>query len=212
MKRIRSLALMCAGLMVISACGIAGGGGDEPETGGSAVGSEEATTSPADATITIRSERDTVMINDEAVASGQVQDGVAGDTIAVDVEGSVTITAQSVLEIEALRGGTLTIPDLGSDPIVVPMEARATSLCGPIPESDRAARDRHRRPHLHHQGSRQRVRSLPVSRGRQLPRCHPRRGRMGRRGRRDRELQRRRGFLRRSWLRPPTPPAAPTTR
>lgn len=122
MKWLRLFSLLIAGALVASACGVIGG--DDEEGGAEendVVNSDVANTDVAiaDARLTVRAERDSVTVNGDELASGTFQEAAPGDLIEVDPAGSSTITAESVFEIEALRGANVTVPELSSSPLDV---------------------------------------------------------------------------------------------
>ncbi|MDH3679395.1 MAG: formylglycine-generating enzyme family protein [Acidimicrobiia bacterium] len=124
MKWLRLFSLLIAGVLVASACGVIGGdeageADEADEGGGEEIDAVEADVSIANARLTVRSERDSVTVNGDQLASGTFQDGAPGDVIEVDAAGSATIAAESVFEIEALRGANVTIPELSSSPLDV---------------------------------------------------------------------------------------------
>lgn len=110
--------VLLAGLLVASACGSEDGSSGQtsvPDT------EENGSIDIRNARLEIRSERDSVTVNDSMLDEGLVQDGASGDQVSVDAEGSAIITATSVFEIEALRGADLTIPDMTGTPLDVAM-------------------------------------------------------------------------------------------
>ncbi len=82
---------------------------------------EDGTIAIGGARLTVRSERDPVAVNGSPLATGTVQDATPGDVVSVETDGVAVITAESVVEIEALRGASLTVPEL-STPITVDLE------------------------------------------------------------------------------------------
>lgn len=122
MRWLRRASFVMAGLMVFSACGVVGGDSDE---GGGEVDDGETTeesVSVADAPLTIEVQADTVNINGDMVDAGLFQDGASGDVVEIIDAGSAIITAESVFQIEALRGAKVTVPDLTSAPLDVTLE------------------------------------------------------------------------------------------
>ena len=84
-------------------------------------GVEDAAIPIGSARLTVRADRDTVTVNGERLATGVFQDTKPGDVVEVDADGAAVVTAESVVEIEALRAATITVPELSS-PITIDLE------------------------------------------------------------------------------------------
>jgi formylglycine-generating enzyme required for sulfatase activity len=105
--------------MLVVACSqdsqVSGGGGDTAQLGNEAI-------SIAGARLTVTADRDSVTVNGTALTSGNFQNASAGDKVVVDTTGSARVLADSVFEIEALRGADLTVPDLSSTPLIASLD------------------------------------------------------------------------------------------
>lgn len=77
----------------------------------------------ANAPLTVRNERNAVIVNGTPLVEGAFQTGAAGDVVTVDPAGTAFVTAESVFEIEALRSAKVTVPDLTQNPLKVGLEA-----------------------------------------------------------------------------------------
>ena len=128
MKRLRGIVLLSAFALIVSSCGVFGDddtaiddvssvegdqGNDGEETSGVDV---------ANARLTIRADADPVLVNGEELAAGAFQEAAPGDVIEVDVGGNAILTAESVFEIEALRGAKVTVPELSGETLDVGLE------------------------------------------------------------------------------------------
>ena len=120
MKWLRGVSLVVTGLLVASACGSS----DEAKREQADLESEENDlgVSIADARLTVRSERDAVVVNGADLATGSLQEGTADDVVQVTGDGVALITAESVFEIEALRSAKVTLPDLATSPLDIKLE------------------------------------------------------------------------------------------
>ncbi|MGI9612801.1 MAG: SUMF1/EgtB/PvdO family nonheme iron enzyme [Acidimicrobiales bacterium] len=129
MKWVRVVGVLSVFALIVSSCGVFGGGDSDTATEDPpAENGEENTTddagsvSIADARLTIRADADPVTVNGDELESGSFQDGAPGDVVKVEPGGNAIITAESVFEIEALRGGTVTLPELSDATLDVGLE------------------------------------------------------------------------------------------
>jgi formylglycine-generating enzyme required for sulfatase activity len=116
--RIRAVRLIVVGALLAGAC--SRGSGVDVGNGG-VLGNEAI--SVAGAKLTVSSDRDAVTVNGTPLAPSNFLPAKAGDKVTVDGTGSAHVTAESVFEIEALRGAQLTVPDLTQAPLVADLAA-----------------------------------------------------------------------------------------
>ena len=132
MRQMRWLGLVIVGAVIASACSFGGDEVDSSDTGGNAddttgevsLESEAASSSEliANARLTVRSERAGVDVNGTDLPAGAFQEAIPGDLIEIEGGGGALITAESVFEIEALRGASVTVPDLSVQPLDVKLD------------------------------------------------------------------------------------------
>ena len=128
MKWVRVVGILSVFALIASSCGVFGDGDAATEDPPAGENSEEnsaddaGSVSIADARLTIRADADPVTVNGAELASGSFQEAAPGDVVKVEPGGNAIITAQSVFEIEALRGGTVTLPELSDATLDVGLE------------------------------------------------------------------------------------------
>ena len=76
----------------------------------------------ANARLTIRADADPVLVNGDELPAGSFQEAAPGDVVEVEPGGNAIITAESVFEIEALRGANVIVPELTSGSLDVGLE------------------------------------------------------------------------------------------
>ena len=123
LKWLRLVGILCAFTLVVSACGLFGG---DEETSTDPVEDEETGTdeepagvSIVDAELSVRAEADPVLVNGDELTAGSSQGATPGDVIEVAAPGAAFLTAESVFEIEAIRGATVTVPELTTETLDV---------------------------------------------------------------------------------------------